>query len=284
MNDLYSRFILNCPVEEGEVRMMFNVEQAQWFYLDFIRAKDPSLPNLNLRDFTHQLFTLVEPLQKYLPRSQELYSEFVEYRKLVPVYGGILLNAAMDKCVIVKGWSRSFSFPKGKINQNENELDCCIREVDEETGYTISPNQVNESDFLYATINQQQIKLFIATNVPETFEFKSRTRKEIREILWVEVQNLPANIEHAFRPNQYVMVIPFVSPLKKWIKARKAQMLKDGTATPTTTTTAAAVPTPTPTPIPTTPIPVPVVPTVWSKFSFDQSITDPFRRMVLPAT
>lgn len=32
----------------------------------------------------------------------------------------------------------NYSFPKGKVNQNENEMDCAIREVWEEVGYDIS--------------------------------------------------------------------------------------------------------------------------------------------------
>ena len=36
-----------------------------------------------------------------------------------------------------------YSFPKGKINQGENGLDCAVREVWEEVGYDIS-KQIEE--------------------------------------------------------------------------------------------------------------------------------------------
>ena len=42
----------------------------------------------------------------------------------------------LTQCVLVKGWSKgaSWTFPKGKINQDEPERDCALREVREETG------------------------------------------------------------------------------------------------------------------------------------------------------
>lgn len=55
----------------------------------------------------------------------------MQYRFRIPVCGAIILNANLDKCVLVKGWSSKsgWGFPKGKINQDE-EYDCCaVREV-----------------------------------------------------------------------------------------------------------------------------------------------------------
>lgn len=56
------------------------------------------------------------------------------YRLRVPVCGAIILNATMDKCLLVKGWSSKagWGFPKGKINQNEENDNCAVREVSRE--------------------------------------------------------------------------------------------------------------------------------------------------------
>lgn len=37
----------------------------------------------------------------------------------------------MDKVLLVKGWSNKsgWTFPKGKINKDEPEIECAIREV-----------------------------------------------------------------------------------------------------------------------------------------------------------
>jgi hypothetical protein len=56
LRSLTSRFVLNCPPEEYSSfdRIGFQVELAHWFYLDFYREEDPSLPNLHLKEFmTH---------------------------------------------------------------------------------------------------------------------------------------------------------------------------------------------------------------------------------------
>ena len=48
--------------------------------------------------------------------------------------GAIILNPVLDKCLLVKGWSKNatWGFPKGKINKNESEIACAAREVHEE--------------------------------------------------------------------------------------------------------------------------------------------------------
>ena len=48
-----SRFVLNCPPEEYSSfdRIGFQLELAHWFYLDFYREEDLTLPNLPLKEF-----------------------------------------------------------------------------------------------------------------------------------------------------------------------------------------------------------------------------------------
>ena len=45
--------------------------------------------------------------------------------------GAILLNVAMDKCLLVRGYkdSASWGFPKGKVAKEESDRACAIREV-----------------------------------------------------------------------------------------------------------------------------------------------------------
>ena len=53
MDDLCTRFILNCPPEDlqGGERILFQVETAWWFYEDNYREKDQSLPQFKLYGF-----------------------------------------------------------------------------------------------------------------------------------------------------------------------------------------------------------------------------------------
>ncbi len=49
----------------------------------------------------------------------------------IPVMGAIMLNPAMDKCLLVRGWGShaSWGFPRGKVNEAEPDASCAIREV-----------------------------------------------------------------------------------------------------------------------------------------------------------
>ena len=60
-----------------------------------------------------------------------IYANFSAYKQTVPVMGAILLNVAMDKCLLVRGFkdSASWGFPKGKGAKEESDMACAIREV-----------------------------------------------------------------------------------------------------------------------------------------------------------
>ncbi|KAI6136628.1 hypothetical protein F5141DRAFT_1208952 [Pisolithus sp. B1] len=49
LEDLSSRFLLNLPEEElsSLERICFQVEQAHWFYEDFVREQNPKFPSLS---------------------------------------------------------------------------------------------------------------------------------------------------------------------------------------------------------------------------------------------
>ncbi|KAG0148804.1 hypothetical protein CROQUDRAFT_721469 [Cronartium quercuum f. sp. fusiforme G11] len=148
LEDLASRFILNLPtVESTQIeRVCFQVEQAHWFYEDFVRPNNLlNLPSYNLKAFTKLFFDKchflrIEGAPLYGWDPQTAYDKFLRYKERVPVCGAIILNSNSTKVLLVKGYksSSSWSFPRGKINENEQPRDCAIREVLEETGFDIS--------------------------------------------------------------------------------------------------------------------------------------------------
>ncbi|GAB1214462.1 hypothetical protein ATERTT37_003625 [Aspergillus terreus] len=239
LDDLCVRFIINLPREELESveRICFQVEEAQWFYEDFVRPLDPvSLPSLPLKAFALRIFQhcpLMSQWSNY--HHQTAFSEFLAYKTRVPVRGAILLNQEMDEVVLVKGWKKgaNWSFPRGKINKDEKDLDCAIREVYEETGYDIReaglvPDE-KEVKAIEITMREQHMKLFVFRGVPRDTHFEPRTRKEISKIEWYKLSDLPTlkNNKHQdpgfaqANTNKFYMVAPFMHPLKKWIAYRK---------------------------------------------------------------
>lgn len=120
LEDLSSRFIVNLPKEELQSiqRICFQVEQAHWFYEDFLRPMNASLPSLNLRRFSIyilQTASLEVPLiRQYVSSDQSqddsnrvqdwqalgqasygleaAFDEFLKYKTRVPVCGVILVS------------------------------------------------------------------------------------------------------------------------------------------------------------------------------------------------
>ncbi|KAI9840408.1 MAG: mRNA-decapping enzyme subunit 2 [Sclerophora amabilis] len=242
LDDLCVRFIINLPQEELESveRIGFAVEEAQWFYEDFVRPLDPALPSLSLRSFCLRIFQHC-PLLSEFSQYHHLtaFSEFLAYKTRVPVRGAILLNDEMDKVVLVKGWKKgaSWSFPRGKINKDEKDLNCAVREVYEETGFDAEhaglTKDETEMKFIEVTMRDQNIRLYVFRGVSMDTHFEPRTRKEISKIQWHSLSELPTfkkmrqqqqghdTDELATNANRFYMVAPFLVPLKKWIARQK---------------------------------------------------------------
>ena len=150
-----------------------------------------------------------------------------------------MLNEAMDEVVLVKGWKKNanWSFPRGKINKDEKDLHCAIREVYEETGFDIHTASLvtNEEDVKYieVTMREQHMRLYIFRGVPMDTIFEPRTRKEISKIQWYKLSELPTlkkmrqqqqegrGEDLAVNAKKFYMVAPFLVPLKKWISQQK---------------------------------------------------------------
>ncbi len=149
-----------------------------------------------------------------------------------------MINQDMSEVVLVKGWKKgaSWSFPRGKINKDELDLDCAIREVYEETGFDIKEARLvgNEEGMKYidVTMREQHMRLYVFRGVPTDTYFEPRTRKEISAIQWYKLSELPTlkkkkqqqegrGEDLATNANRFYMVAPFLNPLNKWIAQQK---------------------------------------------------------------
>jgi len=220
---------------ESVERMCFAIEEAQWYYEDFIRPLDPDLPSMTLRTFCERMFLHCPTLRTTGAGGIEAFENFMMYKARIPVRGAILLNDAMDSVVLVKGWKKgaNWSFPRGKINKDEDDLVCAIREVYEETGYDLDAAGLVPGDrnvkYIDVNLQEQQMRLFVFRNVPMDTYFEPRTRKEISRIDWWALSDLPAfrkknkqdQTQNAIKPNQFYMVAPFLAPLRRWVIEQK---------------------------------------------------------------
>ena len=149
-----------------------------------------------------------------------------------------MLNDDMDQVVLVKGWKKSanWSFPRGKIDQNELDLTCAVREVYEETGYDLREaglvRKEEDTKSINVQIRGQDLMMYVFRGVPMDTDFMPRTRKEISKVQWHKLSELPTvkskKQQHeghgdglAGNANKYYMVAPFLGPLKKWISQQR---------------------------------------------------------------
>ncbi|KAF8640624.1 hypothetical protein AX17_000285 [Amanita inopinata Kibby_2008] len=235
LEDLSSRFILNLPEEElaSLERICFQVEQAHWFYEDFIREQNPNFPSLPLKKFSAMLFHACPLLHQWSHDHEQAFNTFMQYKTRVPVCGAIMLNDTWEKCLLVKGWKSSsgWGFPKGKINEDEPPPTCAIREVLEETGYNLA-GKINPTDVIEMSIREQKISLFIVPGIPEDFPFKTKTRKEISKIEWFKLTDLPTWKRNKAAPGKFYLISPFIGALKAFINERKPRGIRKKAKTP----------------------------------------------------
>lgn len=177
-------------------------------------------------------------LQPFADQAEEVYREFLAYKNRVPVRGAIMLNHAMDSVVMVRGWksSSAWSFPRGKINKEEKDIDCAVREVYEETGYDIQaaglvPQDEEHAKHIRKSLRGQDISLYVFRSVPEDTYFEPRTRKEIGKIDWFKIehlpslkkgpQNVPSKGGESVKESSFYNVVPFLQPLRSWISQQR---------------------------------------------------------------
>lgn len=201
---------MNLPAEElaSHSRLGFQLEQAFWFYDDFYRAENRSLPKYNLRSFS---LAMLERYPEWMSEheievAEEVVNEFLKYKSQVPTCGAIILNEQLTKVLLVKGYlsGASWGFPKGKIAKGEAPIECAVREVAEEIGYDIG-GLVREGEFVEVEAGKHAVRLYIVVGVREEgTAFQTRTRKEIGDIRWFSFAQLSTNSNKFYNVSAFI--------------------------------------------------------------------------------
>ncbi|CEF69794.1 m7GpppN-mRNA hydrolase [Strongyloides ratti] len=228
LDDLLFRFVNF--IEEDEVndlvRVMFHIEQAWWTYVDHTLPSNPHLKSKPFHTFTVDIINHSPFLQHFKDQSHNALEVFREYKKNIPTCGTIIVDSSLEYCLVLSMYSSSknFGFPKGKINQNEELVDCAIRETYEETGFDCS-SHIHKNIFFDAKINQSSCRLYLVTGIPLDFKFKPKARHEIKKIQWLLINALPNSkddFENAAlcdgKPGNFFLILPFVKQLKNVIR------------------------------------------------------------------
>lgn len=181
----------------------------------------------SIRTFAQNIFRHCSFLMQHTNQVDDILSKWKVFKHAVPTNGAIILDESMRNVLLVQGfWTKaSWGFPKGKVVEDESEAHCAQREVFEETGYDIS-DKLKEDQYLEIQINDQTIRLYIITGVSKSENFEPRTRREIKDVKWFAIDELPVHRKDTrtkqtlgYSPNAFFMVIPFLKALKQWIFA-----------------------------------------------------------------
>ncbi|CUM67473.1 uncharacterized protein PRCAT00005170001 [Priceomyces carsonii] len=205
LEDLLVRFVVNVPAEDlsSIERVFFQVEEAQWFYTDFIRTLNPALPAMKMKIFAPKILEKCPLIWKW-GNPQDAIARFGKYKSTIPVRGVAFFNKYLTKVLLVKGIeSNTWSFP---------------REAKEETGFDAS-DYVNQNDVIERTIKGKSYKIYLAKNVPEDFDFQPLARNEISKIQWHDIKTIQKKVRQ--NPNHYFVVATVLKPLIKWINKNK---------------------------------------------------------------
>ncbi|KAL2100256.1 hypothetical protein ACEWY4_004650 [Coilia grayii] len=191
----------------------------------------PGLPQCGIRDFAKAVFNHCPFLLPQGEDVQKVLDQWKEYKMGVPTYGAIILDETLDNVLLVQGYlaKSGWGFPKGKVNEDELPHDCAVREVLEETGFDIR-DRICKDTYIEQKIIDQLARLYIIPGVPKDTKFNPKTRKEIRNIEWFAVEQLPCHRNDmtpksklGLAPNKFFMAIPFVRPLREWIAKQKGE-------------------------------------------------------------
>lgn len=179
--DLYSRF-LTCNDEKENVYNIYNqMQQAYWFYLDHYLSNYKYLPKLSWYDFCYTFFNIVYPNSNYT----HFFDSFNEFQFSIPVCGCVLIDKTKNYILLLK--SKSWSFPKGKINQNEQEKDCAIRECFEETG--VRCNITSSTQVVHCKY-PKPITLYLIPDIDINTPIVIQ-KNEIQFYKWIKISQLP---------------------------------------------------------------------------------------------
>ncbi|KAK2718928.1 hypothetical protein QYM36_006069 [Artemia franciscana] len=224
LNDLCARFIINIPEHERNdlVRLCFQVELAHWFFIDRYAneaSEYQSLQNIRFKDFTIAIFKHVPFLRPHLSNIDTVLLNWKGYKNTVPTFGGILLDETLTHVLLVQGFSSKgwWSFPKGKVNEEEEPVKCAIREIEEEVGFNCEAI-IDPNEYIETSLNDHTTRLYIIPNVPFNTKFQTQTKNEIRHIRWHSLEEIRFVKKDTDKnaPNYYA-VYPFMRKLQVWI-------------------------------------------------------------------
>jgi mRNA-decapping enzyme subunit 2 len=91
LDDLAARFLINLPSDEKNnmVRLLFIIEQAHWFYLDFYCTQSDKLSPCGIKQFAFKILNHIPSFKKNVTELDQIIEEWKNYKMAVPTFGAM---------------------------------------------------------------------------------------------------------------------------------------------------------------------------------------------------
>lgn len=178
----------------GKIEVISDVAESLFFkYADKYRKQDRSLPKLDEEQFLNDILFRLKELPCKEKRPEDVVSRIMRARKTCPTSGAIIVNKAMTKVLMVKGYESGakWGYPKGKLKYRESTSTGAIREVNEETGLDISEFLTRKSERLEINMHGKTNYLYIVKVSSEDRDLTPLCRGEVSAIQWIPIKTIP---------------------------------------------------------------------------------------------
>lgn len=227
---LYARFLQGLPEQENSsvIRLSFRIEQMHWFYTDHVKTQRTDCSNVTLKDFFRIVFhDAPHPMLKQCADDvDQIYCAFNSYKQKVPTFGGLILDEAAERVLLVQSFYGGWLFPKGKVNKSEPMTKCAAREVWEEAGVKIE-SLIDEEVFLELQSKCHYTRLYIVVGVKEGSEEGPQVPGEIKAVRWFSIRSLFNADRNATRgglgKENFYAIQPFLQPLVNWLAKKRSE-------------------------------------------------------------
>eukprot|EP00928_Gymnodinium_smaydae_P025688 TRINITY_DN20391_c0_g1_i1.p1 TRINITY_DN20391_c0_g1~~TRINITY_DN20391_c0_g1_i1.p1 ORF type:complete len:327 (+),score=83.78 TRINITY_DN20391_c0_g1_i1:132-1112(+) len=202
------------------VRLCEALQAAHWFYLDEIVAQAKSdYPRMKATHFFSLMIEFSVSIRLFYSTKQDrdrLYEAWSQHLSSVPRRGAFLLDANLEKCLMVQSRRGLWTPPCGKLEHGESDLQCAVREVSEETGLDVEGLLIAGD-----ALEDEGVKLFVASGLPQDLQCRTRTKQEIAKVAWISLKKFPGWTGERSTLRFY-NVQRFVPKLKRWISSRRS--------------------------------------------------------------
>ena len=132
-----------------------------------------------------------------------------------------MMDSTYNYVLLIESYKKKlWSFPKGKKNENEEDLECAVREADEECSIAISPYLDPDQQPVSNVTTLTPTTLFFASKVPMNYRFEAKFQQEVGQHQWWLIDDLVRECNSLLRW-KFIIVYPFLDDIKKYSEEKK---------------------------------------------------------------